>query len=105
MAHEVARAQRMADVSEGHVADPLMQGAPTMVHLTIAVVSLMAPAALCLDAVYVRAPFDAKNNPAVMPGPVCSGELRKPPLGVFKTNRRLVENWSGRWDSNPRPQP
>jgi glutathione S-transferase len=27
----------MADVFEGHVADPLMQGAPTMVHLTLAV--------------------------------------------------------------------
>src|SRR5260370_25530440 len=35
--HEVARAQRMADVFKGHVADPLMQGAPTMAHLTLAV--------------------------------------------------------------------
>jgi len=37
LAHEVARAQRMADVFKGHVADPLMQGAPTMAHLTLAV--------------------------------------------------------------------
>jgi glutathione S-transferase len=37
LAHEVARAQRMADVFEGHVADPLMQSAPTMAHLTLAV--------------------------------------------------------------------
>src|SRR5262249_25715113 len=31
------RAQRMADVFEGRVADPMMQGAPTMAHLTLAV--------------------------------------------------------------------
>jgi glutathione S-transferase len=37
LAHEVARAQRMADVFEGRVADPLMQGTPTMAHLTLAV--------------------------------------------------------------------
>lgn len=37
LAHEVARAQRMADLFEGPVADPLMQGAPTMAHLTLAV--------------------------------------------------------------------
>ena len=28
LAHEVARSQRMADVFEGHVSDPLMQGTP-----------------------------------------------------------------------------
>jgi glutathione S-transferase len=37
LAHEVARAQRMADVFEGRVADPLRQGTPTMAHLTLAV--------------------------------------------------------------------
>jgi glutathione S-transferase len=37
LAHEVSRAQRMADLFEGRVADPLMQGAPTMAHLTLAV--------------------------------------------------------------------
>lgn len=37
LAHEVARAQRTADVFEGLVADPLPQGAPTMAHLTLAV--------------------------------------------------------------------
>jgi glutathione S-transferase len=37
LAHEVARAQRMADVFEQCVADPLMQSAPTMAHLTLAV--------------------------------------------------------------------
>ena len=37
LAHEIARAQRMADAFEGRVADPMMQGAPTMAHLTLAV--------------------------------------------------------------------
>ena len=37
LAHEVARAQRMADVFEQRVADPLMQSVPTMAHLTLAV--------------------------------------------------------------------
>ena len=37
LAHEVARAQRMANVFEGYVADPLMQTAPTMAHLILAV--------------------------------------------------------------------
>ncbi len=37
LAHEVARSQRMADVFEGHIADPLMQGAPRMAHLILAV--------------------------------------------------------------------
>jgi glutathione S-transferase len=37
LAHEVARSQRMADVFEGCVADPLMQGALRMAHLILAV--------------------------------------------------------------------
>jgi len=37
LAHEVGRARRMADVFERRVADPLMQSAPTMAHLTLAV--------------------------------------------------------------------
>lgn len=37
LAHEVARANRMADVFEDRVADPLMQGAPCMAHLILAV--------------------------------------------------------------------
>ena len=37
LAHEISRAQRMADVFEGRAADPLMQGVPTMAHLTLAV--------------------------------------------------------------------
>src|SRR5215472_9890094 len=37
LAHEVARAQRMADVFEGRIADPLMQGAPNMAQLILAV--------------------------------------------------------------------
>jgi glutathione S-transferase len=37
LAHELKRAQRMADVFEGRVTDPLMQSAPTMVHLSLAV--------------------------------------------------------------------
>jgi glutathione S-transferase len=37
LAHEVARSQRMADVFEGHVADPLMHGASRMAHFILAV--------------------------------------------------------------------
>ena len=37
LAHEVARAKRMADVFEDCVADPLMQGATRMAHLILAV--------------------------------------------------------------------
>jgi glutathione S-transferase len=37
LAHQVARAQRMADAFERRAADPLMQGAPAMAHLTLAV--------------------------------------------------------------------
>jgi glutathione S-transferase len=37
LAHEAARAQRMADVFVDRVADPLMQGASTMAHLILAV--------------------------------------------------------------------
>jgi glutathione S-transferase len=37
LAHEAARSQRMADFFEGRVADPLMQGAPGMAHLILAV--------------------------------------------------------------------
>jgi glutathione S-transferase len=37
LAHEVARAQRMADVFEDHIADPLMQGPLNMAHLILAV--------------------------------------------------------------------
>jgi glutathione S-transferase len=37
LAHEIARSQRMADVFEGHIVDPLMQGAPRMAHLILAV--------------------------------------------------------------------
>jgi glutathione S-transferase len=37
LAHEVARSRRMADHFEARVSDPLMQGAPGMAHLTLAV--------------------------------------------------------------------
>jgi glutathione S-transferase len=37
LAHEVSRAQRMADVFEERVGDGRMQGTPTMAHLTLAV--------------------------------------------------------------------
>jgi glutathione S-transferase len=37
LAHEISRAERMADVFEDRAADPLMQGTPTMAHLTLAV--------------------------------------------------------------------
>jgi glutathione S-transferase len=42
LAHEVERSQRMADIFEGYVADPLMQGAPGMAHLILAVAIEMA---------------------------------------------------------------
>src|SRR5262245_4084645 len=37
LAHEVARSQRMADLFEVRVSDPLMQSAPRMAHLLLAV--------------------------------------------------------------------
>ncbi len=37
LAHEQARSERMADVFEGHVADPLMQGPLCMAHLILGV--------------------------------------------------------------------
>jgi glutathione S-transferase len=37
LAHEVARSQRMADIFENYVADPLMRGSPRMAHLILAV--------------------------------------------------------------------
>ena len=37
LAHEVARAQRMADAFEGRMADPFMQGTSSMAQLTLAV--------------------------------------------------------------------
>jgi glutathione S-transferase len=42
LAHESARAQRMADFFEGRVTDPLMQGSPCMAHLIFAVAVEMA---------------------------------------------------------------
>ena len=37
LAHEVARSQRMADLFEARMSDPLMQGAPNMAHLILAI--------------------------------------------------------------------
>jgi glutathione S-transferase len=37
LAHEVARSRRMADLFEARVSDPVMQGAPGMAHLILAV--------------------------------------------------------------------
>jgi glutathione S-transferase len=37
LAHEVARMQRLADLFETLVSDPLLQGAPTMAHLILTV--------------------------------------------------------------------
>jgi glutathione S-transferase len=37
LAHEVARSQRMADIFECYMADPLMRGPPRMAHLILAV--------------------------------------------------------------------
>jgi glutathione S-transferase len=42
LAHEAARAQRMADFFEDRVTDPLMQGTPGMAHLVLAVAVEMA---------------------------------------------------------------
>ena len=49
IAHEVARSQRIADVFETLVADPLLQGAPNMAQLVLAV---------ALDTARVRGPGD-----------------------------------------------
>jgi glutathione S-transferase len=37
LAHEVARSQRMADLFEARVSDPLMEAEPGMAQLTVAV--------------------------------------------------------------------
>jgi glutathione S-transferase len=42
LAHETARAQRMADFFESRVADPLLQGTPGIAHLILAVAVEMA---------------------------------------------------------------
>ena len=42
LAHESARAQRMADFFEDRVTDPLMQGSSCMAHLILAVAVEMA---------------------------------------------------------------
>jgi glutathione S-transferase len=42
LAHEAARAQRMADFFENRATDPLMQGPPGMAHLILAVAVEMA---------------------------------------------------------------
>jgi len=42
LAHEAARAQRMADFFEERATDPLMQGPPSMAHLILAVAVEMA---------------------------------------------------------------
>ena len=53
LAHEVARMQRMADFFEARTADPLLQGAPGMAHLILAV---------ALDAARKRGPGDLTNG-------------------------------------------
>jgi glutathione S-transferase len=42
LAHEAARAQRMADFFEDRVTNPLLRGSPSMVHLILAVAVEMA---------------------------------------------------------------
>ena len=37
LAHEVTRSQRMVDIFESYMADPLMRGPPRMAHLVLAV--------------------------------------------------------------------
>jgi glutathione S-transferase len=53
LAHEVARMQRMADFFEARVADPLLQGAPAMAHLILAV---------ALDVARKRGPGDLADG-------------------------------------------
>ena len=42
LAHEVDRSQRMANIFEEYVTDPLMQGTPHMAHLILSVAVEMA---------------------------------------------------------------
>jgi glutathione S-transferase len=53
LAHEAARAKRMAGVFEDRVADPIMQGAPRMAHLILAA---------ALDMAHKRGPGDLTNG-------------------------------------------
>jgi glutathione S-transferase len=57
LAHEVARGERMADLFESSVSDPLMQGAPNMAQLILAV---------ALDTARKRGPGDlTKGRPGL----------------------------------------
>ena len=53
LAHEAARMQRMADFFEGQVTSPVLQGAPRMAHLILAV---------ALDAARSRGPGDLTDG-------------------------------------------
>ena len=53
LAHEVGRSQRMADLFESRVCDPLMNGEPGMAHLTLAV---------SLEMAHKRGPGDLTNG-------------------------------------------
>jgi glutathione S-transferase len=53
LAHEVARGERMADLFESSVSDPLMQGRPNMAQMTLAV---------ALDSARKRGPGDLTNG-------------------------------------------
>ena len=53
LAHEVARSERMADLFEGYVSDPLMQGEPSMAHFILAA---------ALDTAQKRGPGDLTNT-------------------------------------------
>src|SRR5262245_13507895 len=53
LAHEVARSQRMADLFEARMSDPLMQAAPGMAHLILGV---------SLEMARVRGPGDLTNG-------------------------------------------
>ena len=76
LAHELARAQRMADYFEDRVNDPLMQGRPGMAHLILAVAVEMARKRGLGDLTasrrqlaswmrHLQSSFDAEDGPAV----------------------------------------
>jgi glutathione S-transferase len=80
LAHEAARARRMADFFEDRATDPLMQGPLCMAHLILAVGIEMARkrglSDLKLDQPNLWPSFDAEDCPAVNPNHKTSKPLR-----------------------------
>jgi hypothetical protein len=108
LAHEVARATRMADIFEDRVTDPPMQGVPCMARLILAVALDMATRGFGdltdgrprrLDAVHFQSSFDAEDSPTLTHCPLSfmvQGFGRRPIEYVRRGARvRRPKAWGG----------